>query len=391
MKIILLPVLLLLFSFNLFSQCDPFYGDLVINEFMARNSVIPDQNDETDDWIEIHNGSDAAINLEGYFLSDGYNNRTKYQFPDTVIAAGGHIVVWADNQPFQEGLHAPFGLSGLGEKIVLCNPDTVVLDFFEFGDMDNQSSYGRYPNGHGPFRYATPSPGLTNNITDYRGLVINEFMALNVTTAQDEHGDFDDWIELYNNRTIPLNLGGYFLTDGAGNLDKYQFPEPTILGAGAYIIVWADSEPLEGPFHANFGLGAEGEMIVLSDKDTLTLDFVRFGTQIADISEGRFENGIGRITCLDPTIGATNSPSTVGVEEFGAVEFWAYPNPAKDVIRLKVFDNAVSTARIFDLMGKEVGNFFLDGGRNYQMDISGYAPGIYLLKVGASTKRIVIQ
>jgi hypothetical protein len=391
----LLPALLLaVISTSAFAQCDPVFGKLVINEFMARNAVVSDQDGENDDWIEIHNATDEPINMLGYFLSDSRGNRTKFQFPDTVVAAGGHIVVWADNQPWQDGLHAEFALGGtVGDQLVLCtpSPDTLIIDYINFYEMDNLSSYGRFPNGHGPFRYMAPSPSAENTTTDYRGLVINEFLARNTMSGSDEFGDFDDWIELYNNRTVPLNLGGYFLSDGLGNKTKYTFPEPTILGAGGYIIVWADGEPHEGSNHANFSLSGAGEQVLLSNADTLTLDYVRFGPQLQDVSEGRYENGIGRIRCLEPTILATNSPSSVSVQEIAFVEFWAYPNPATDFINLKVFDNAVTTARMFDLMGRQIDQFYLDGGRNYQIDLSGYTPGVYLLQVGASAKRIVKQ
>jgi hypothetical protein len=391
----LLPALLLaVISTAANAQCPPVFGNLVINEFMARNAVVSDQDGENDDWIEIHNGSDEPINMLGYFLSDSRGNRAKFQFPDTVVPAGGHIVVWADNQPWQIGLHAEFALGGtLGDQLVLStpSPDTMIVDYINFYEMDNLSSYGRFPDGHGPFRYMVPSPSEANTTTDYRGLVINEYLARNSMSGEDEFGENDDWIELYNNRTVPLNLGGYFLSDGLGDKTKFTFQEPTILGAGAYILIWADAEPNEGPRHANFSLSGDGEQILLSDSDTLTLDYVRFGPQLQDVSEGRFENGIGKIRCLEPTILATNSPSSVSVPEIDFVEFWAYPNPAKDFINLKVFDNAVTTAKLFDLMGRQIDQFFLDGGRNYQIDLSSYTPGVYLLQVGASSKRIVKQ
>ena len=45
------------------------------------------------------------------------------------------------------------------------------------------------------------------------GVVINEFMASNSTTARDQDGEYDDWIELYNNSSSAIDLSGYYLTD----------------------------------------------------------------------------------------------------------------------------------------------------------------------------------
>ena len=46
-------------------------ADLVINEFMADNdNVLQDEDGDYSDWIEIHNVSSNAINLNGWYLTD---------------------------------------------------------------------------------------------------------------------------------------------------------------------------------------------------------------------------------------------------------------------------------------------------------------------------------
>ncbi len=40
-------------------------------------------------------------------------------------------------------------------------------------------------------------------------LVINEFMADNETTVADQDGEYDDWIEFYNNGNEDISLSGY--------------------------------------------------------------------------------------------------------------------------------------------------------------------------------------
>ena len=73
-------------------------GEVVINEFMAsNNSTVSDQDDEFDDWLELHNTTNTAIDLTGYFLSDNPDNLDKYDIPDgTMIPANGYLIVWAD-------------------------------------------------------------------------------------------------------------------------------------------------------------------------------------------------------------------------------------------------------------------------------------------------------
>ena len=53
-------------------------------------------------------------------------------------------------------------------------------------------------------------------------LVINEVVASNSLINTDEDGDYQDWVELFNNSTNPINLNAYGLTDDYGNLYKIK-------------------------------------------------------------------------------------------------------------------------------------------------------------------------
>lgn len=136
---------------------------LVINEFLADNySVLYDQDGEYDDWIELYNNSAGAVALSGYFLSDNNLNLTLWTFPDTVIEAGDFLLVWADGDENQDGLHANFRLNASGEALYFSSPDTVIIDEVTFGNTSTDVSIGRYPNGNGEFREMIPTPGGMN-------------------------------------------------------------------------------------------------------------------------------------------------------------------------------------------------------------------------------------
>ena len=61
-------------------------GELFISEFCARNdTILEDEDKETSDWIEIYNGKETAVNLEGYYLSDNTEDPTKWKFPAITI------------------------------------------------------------------------------------------------------------------------------------------------------------------------------------------------------------------------------------------------------------------------------------------------------------------
>jgi hypothetical protein len=124
-------------------------------------------------------------------------------------------------------------------------------------------------------------------------LVINEFMASNSSSVQDPQCQYDDWIEIHNFGTNPINIGGMYLTDDLSFPTKWQIPNnnssATVITRGQYLLIWADNDTGDAGLHANFKLDANGEEIGLFDKDGQTLiDSVIYPRQTTDISYGRY-------------------------------------------------------------------------------------------------------
>ena len=142
-------------------------GDIVVNEFMADNDSITDPAGETDDWIELYNNTSQTINLGGLYLSDNFSSPTKWQFPaGTAVAANSYLIVWADQDTGQTGLHAAFALSASGERIVLSNPDLTIVDSLTFGVQITNRSMSRMPNGTGQFVQAAVTFNAFNGTTE---------------------------------------------------------------------------------------------------------------------------------------------------------------------------------------------------------------------------------
>jgi len=144
---------------------------LVINEFMASNDdTIRDPQGHYDDWIEIYNSGTGSIDIGGMFLTDNLSVPTKWQIPEnypalTNIPAGGYLLIWADEDIGDFGLHANFKLSAGGEEIGLFDKDGVTLiDSINFPEQTTDISYGRDPETNGQIRFfATPTPGAEND------------------------------------------------------------------------------------------------------------------------------------------------------------------------------------------------------------------------------------
>ena len=80
-----------------FAQSQP---AIAINEFLASNvSINADilDFDDYSDWIELYNATDYDIDINGYFITDDFDNPYKWQFTvSTIIPAKGFLNIWAD-------------------------------------------------------------------------------------------------------------------------------------------------------------------------------------------------------------------------------------------------------------------------------------------------------
>jgi hypothetical protein len=142
-----------------------------INEWMADNrSAVADPADGNfEDWFELYNAGDTAVDLSGYFLTDNLNNPLQFRIPNGwVIPPQGYLVVWADNESGQNvvggtNLHVNFALNRNGEAIGLFAPDGTRVDAVEFGLQPPNLSSGRYPDGEtGIYVLTEPTPGAPN-------------------------------------------------------------------------------------------------------------------------------------------------------------------------------------------------------------------------------------
>src|SRR6185369_10751233 len=82
---------------------------LFINEWMASNTrtLTNPVGGQFDDWLEIYNPNPQAIALSGFTLTDDLTNTAKFVIPaGRTVAAGGHLLVWADKQSNQNSAGA---------------------------------------------------------------------------------------------------------------------------------------------------------------------------------------------------------------------------------------------------------------------------------------------
>jgi len=122
-------------------------------------------------------------------------------------------------------------------------------------------------------------------------LIISEFLANNRSGITDEDGFPADWIEIYNPDRNAVSLRGYALTDDPERLNKWLFPEMTIMAGGHLRIFATDKDRTTDStqLHTNFKLRAQGEYLALvkSEGSEVAYDFgSAYPPQLEDISYG---------------------------------------------------------------------------------------------------------
>jgi len=330
---------------------------LVLNEIMANNATtIADEFGDFDDWIEVVNTGPASINLAGLGLTDHMEGEADFIFPDTTLGPGEYIVIWADEEPGEGSLHAPFKLDADGEDVYLVD-GAVIIDQVTFPELPNDVSWGRWADGNGDWQMlseATPGAENQNSQNPEEVLLyINEFLAVNDSGIQDEYGGYPDWAEIYNPGPNAVDMGGLFLTDNLTNTIKWSFPD-TSLAAGGFLLVYCDNDPEEGPLHTNFNLNGDGEDLGLFGRlaaGNEVIDSYTFGPQGTDTSEGRCTDGsVDWCKFAVPTPGTSNSPSPNSPPEFE----WTVHLP--DPVTMD--DTVCILSKIID--DNELGNVYLN-------------------------------
>lgn len=350
---------------------------VVINECMPNNTITAmDQDGEYNDWVELYNTSQSTIFLEGYFLSDRRSQPTKFKFPNVPIGANEYLIVWVDKDSTQAGLHTNFKLTASSEQLYLFNPDTNLVDYVHFFNMQEDESIARTIDGNGPFQVTNPTYNSSNGNHE-SGVVINEWMAWNADQDQDEYGEYNDWIELYNNSNQSINLNGYFLSNKANEATKYQFPN-TIIGANQYLVLWADQDSLQGNYHLPFKLDSERDDIILSRPDTSTIDYFFHHNVDSNQTQARLPNGIGNIYSSTSTIDEHNQ-NLVFVTEKELDVLRIHPNPNSGLLRIEKITSTKEYLDLYSSQGQHVKTIILSGYTTV-VDVSQNPSGLYYLK-----------
>lgn len=237
-------------------------------------------------------------------------------------------------------------------------------------------------------------------------LYINEVCASN-NQYVDEYREDDDWIEIYNDGTTPVDLAGMYISDKRKNLTRYQIPtgqpEKTTIPAKGYLIIWADADSTtQGALHTNFKLSKSSSQTISLSREVNgvveVIDSIRYVSHKEKETFSRFSYSGDGAWCITtrPTFAAQNAyfptdnengnPTdletlTEEVESIAQV----YPNPVEDLLWFSLANEQSAMVTISDLTGRILLSKKVGSGEN--INVENLENNIYMIDIQTKTKR----
>lgn len=204
-------------------------------------------------------------------------------------------------------------------------------------------------------------------------IIVNE-----INYNSSEESGIDDWVELYNNSTNPVDLSNWVLKDSDDD-HEYILPEGTVISSNGYFVISRGSSDFMSLYPTVENVVGDMEFGLSSQEDCVRL-FDTFGAMISGVCYQNVApwpdgvNGTGATLALkDPNFNMSvpenwfaqrvGSPGEKNVEEvtsvnndFNSADLSNYPNP---FTHTTTFEYKVSTEGqiallVFDLQGRLV-------------------------------------
>ncbi len=247
--------------------------------------------------------------------------------------------------------------------------------------------------------------------SNFENVFINEIMTLNLDKYPDEFGEYEDWIELYNAGSDPVDMAGVYLSDSIPATKPWRipkgYPDLTMIMPGDYLVVYADNQIEQGILHAGFrlsGLGEEVALFKILGEDTTMIDHVVFNEQYGNVAWGRYPDGSDNweympvITPWAANFWEPLDTTSVALSRFMA-EVNVYPVPTEGPLFIK-FNETIANSDlpleiyIYSMTGRLVSMTKHRSSEMIELSLTDDPAGLYLvqIRVGEDVfeKRIIV-
>ena len=254
----------------------------------------------------------------------------RYLMPDGAVSYSTYASTYAYSNPDQGTLYLDASLFKKGKNIIAIevhNNNSTSSDIYFSGELTyaGQSS-SEYNIVCTDMEYALPAGdhtlmALYEPLTDaelteqnFRPVRINEVSADN-SIYINEYYKKNDWIELVNTTSEPVDVAGMYLSDNVNKPTKYMISgdgnASTTIAPYGHLIIWADKLTQLTQLHAPFKLAAEGGHLMLTSADQTWSDVLYYEPHLGTESVGLYPDGGNDVYVMTtPTIGKANTLSS---------------------------------------------------------------------------------
>jgi len=237
--------------------------------------------DSVEEWIELYNNSPVTIDLGGWKIIDNMGSGSAYTIPTgTFIAPATYLTVAVDSTGFQAlyGYNADLygtipGLNNTGDSLVLTNKTGTIMDAVAWeggysGIIPDGWGSTTLPNAGTGFTVVRSNPTVdTDTYSDWttadnngypQTQAMNDPSNMKVVFSEVYYDTIgvdtdEEWIELYNNSPMEVNIGGWTITDNNGSGAIYTIPQGTVIASHTYLTLARTS----AGFNALYGYNAD--------------------------------------------------------------------------------------------------------------------------------------
>lgn len=157
-------------------------------------------------------------------------------------------------------------------------------------------------------------------------IVINEYSGANISNNIDGFGENEDWVELYNQSGADVDLSGWFLSDKAGNIGKFQI-QSGIVPANGYTMVYCSGRATTAgtDIHTNFKLKqTKPEKFIIADNGGIVVDSITLIPCQKNHARGRTTDGGSTWSLF--TTATPNASNTNARNEYASKPTFSVPS-----------------------------------------------------------------
>lgn len=355
----------------LFSVLSTFFttsAQIVINEGSNRNfTQVVDEDNETEDWFELYNSADSAVNISGWSLSDNKDIIDKWILPNINMAANSTLLIFASGKD-----RKIYDIGTIWESAVLPTddfqylvPTSAVADWNIVSYNAESWATGKAGFGYGDDDDETLIPEGTLVVYIRKSFTITDPTALVDAVC---HIDYDDGFVAYLNgvEICRSNVDGTptWNSKASGNHDAIMLdgenPDAYELDMDLVRSAWNQGENVfavevhnvsntssdlslkpylsfkvndgntyfnsapswltvsgNSYLHTNFKISSGGESVYLWDDKKMPMSFLKVKDLMLDHSVGRATDGAGELAnFIEATPGSSNNDVTAYIDGY---------------------------------------------------------------------------